>query len=500
MVSYKFFSIAIIVAFLATAAQSAPSNNNVNCQFAAKFSPSSSENAKLYIVLLKTSTSASSSSKKNAAFKHFEMLKKCLGRKIQKVNASNFSARLDDKQMIYDFSVDSEVVGYNGYFTPEDAKKIAKLDEVSVVEQEQEIKANYALPSGNNGRMFKRAVVNNPLFNLDRIDQANFLLDKKYIFPDTAGQGVNVYVIDTGINVEHSDFGGRAKHSASFCEGCGDKDDNGHGTHVAGIIGGKTFGVAKKCNLLAVKVLAADGSGTNTDFVNGMLHVLSQHKKSSNKNTVINMSIGGGFSQAINDVVEKLTKAGIHIVVAAGKESSGACEVSPASAPSAITVGATEDTSDQIADFSNSGKCVDIFAPGSNIKSATFDDNNGSVAFSGTSQATPHVSGTIALIIAKEGNASPSSMASKLISLSTKDVVDGLDDSTPNRFLRKINTLRDERDAAIASSEEVKNENKKVQDELTAKERENHSLTKKVAQLESDLDEALKNLKEITEK
>ncbi|CAH1761845.1 15732_t:CDS:2 [Entrophospora sp. SA101] len=185
MVSYKFFSIAIIVAFLAIAAQSTPSNNNVNCQFAAKFSPSSSENAKLYI---------------------------CLGRKIQKVNASNFSARSDDKQMIYDFSVDSEVVGYNGYFTPEDAKKIAKLDEVSVVEQEQEIKANYALPSGNNGRMFKRAVVNNPLFNLDRIDQANFLLDKKYIFPDTAGQGVNVYVIDTGINVEHSDFGGRAKH------------------------------------------------------------------------------------------------------------------------------------------------------------------------------------------------------------------------------------------------------------------------------------------------
>ncbi|CAJ0838226.1 14838_t:CDS:2 [Entrophospora sp. SA101] len=181
MVSYKFFSIAIIVAFLAIAAQSTPSNNNVNCQFAAKFSPSSSENAKLYIVLLKTSTSAS----------------------------SNFSARSDDKQMIYDFSVDSEVVGYNGYFTPEDAKKIAKLDEVSVVEQEQEIKANYALPSGNNGRMFKRAVVNNPLFNLDRIDQANFLLDKKYIFPDTAGQGVNVYVIDTGINVEHSDFGGQ---------------------------------------------------------------------------------------------------------------------------------------------------------------------------------------------------------------------------------------------------------------------------------------------------
>ncbi|CAJ0766667.1 22467_t:CDS:2, partial [Entrophospora sp. SA101] len=102
MVSYKFFSIAIIVAFLAIAAQSTPSNNNVNCQFAAKFSPSSSENAKLYI---------------------------CLGRKIQKVNASNFSARSDDKQMIYDFSVDSEVVGYNGYFTPEDAKKIAKLDE-----------------------------------------------------------------------------------------------------------------------------------------------------------------------------------------------------------------------------------------------------------------------------------------------------------------------------------------------------------------------------------
>nr|CAG8532872.1 109_t:CDS:1 [Entrophospora candida] len=429
MVSYKFFSIAVIVAFLTTAAQSAPNNNDdVNCQFASKFSPSSSENAKLHIVILKSSSSTSSSSKKNTASKHFKMLEKCLGRKIQKVNANNFSARSDDKQMIYDFSVDSDVVGYNGYFTPEDAKKIAKLNEVSIVEREQKVKANYVLQS--------RAVVNNPLFNLDRIDQANLPLDKKYTFPDTAGQGVNVYVIDTGINVDHSDFGGRAKHSASFCKGCGDKDDNGHGTHVAGTVGGKTFGVAKKCNLLAVKVLAADGSGTNTDVVNGMLHVLSQHKKDSNKNTVVSMSLGGGFSQAINDIVQRLTSAGIHVVVAGGNDSADACGDSPASAPSAITVGATEDKSDQITDFSNFGKCIDMFAPGRNIKSATFDDNNGSVVFSGTSQATPHVSGTIALIIAKEGNASPSSMASKLISLSTKGVVDGLDDTTPNRFLR----------------------------------------------------------------
>jgi len=148
------------------------------------------------------------------------------------------------------------------------------------------------------------------------------------------------------------------------------------------------------------------------------------------------MSLGGGTSQAIDKVVNDLTVAGIHVVVAAGNESEDACNGSPSAAPSAITVGATEDTSDRITNFSNFGKCIDIFAPGRRIKSAASNNNNGSVIFSGTSQASPHVAGAVALFIAKSGNTSPKSMASEIIKLSTEDVVDGLDSSTPNRFLR----------------------------------------------------------------
>ncbi|CAG8662233.1 4886_t:CDS:2, partial [Racocetra persica] len=286
-----------------------------------------------------------------------------------------------------------------------------------------------------------------PNRNLDRIDQADSVLDGEYDFPDTAGEGVNVFIVDTGIFKNHSEFKGRAKSGGFFCDGCAsDNDDNGHGTNVAGIVAGKNFGVAKKSTVISVKVLDAGGFGTISGVIDGLLFVLGAHIKSTNKNSVVNMSLGGPKSDALNEAVKALTGAGIHVAVAAGNDALDACKSSPSSEPSAITVGAIQvDPNDKkknkIAFFSNFGKCVDIFAPGLGVVSAGIFTDFDISALSGTSQATPHVAGTIALIIAKSGNQSPAKMATTLKDLSTKNVIDfggnkAIEKSTPNNLLR----------------------------------------------------------------
>ncbi|CAG8596558.1 7507_t:CDS:2, partial [Gigaspora rosea] len=196
--------------------------------------------------------------------------------------------------------------------------------------------------------------------NLDRIDQAKLPLDGEYNYPKSSGFGVNVYIVDT------------------------------HGTHVAGIVGGITWGVAKLVRLISIKVFDASGPGTFADVIAGLAYIASQHANSTNKNTVVNMSLGGDRNQAVNDAVKALTSMGIHVVVAAGNFADDACNFSPASEPSAVCVGATEDISDAVASFSNFGSCVNIFAPGTNIKSAGITSKNSTAVHSGTSMATPH--------------------------------------------------------------------------------------------------------------
>ncbi|CAG8706514.1 37271_t:CDS:2, partial [Gigaspora margarita] len=258
-------------------------------------------------------------------------------------------------------------------------------------------------------------------FNLDRIDQAKFPLDGEYNYPKSSGSGVNVYIIDTGIKTDHVEFGNRA-------------------TRI-------TWGVAKLVRLIAVKVFNAGGSGSFSDVIAGIAYVASQHKNSTNKNTVVNMSLGGGRNQAVNDAVKALTNMGIHVVVAAGNSAADSCSFSPASEPSAICVGATEDTSDAVTDFSNFGTCVNIFAPGRNIQSAWITSKNSTSILSGTSMATPHVTGTIALIIAKSGNLPPAQMKEALDNLATPDIipVNTLKQS-PNRFLRVPNCTHPKED------------------------------------------------------
>ncbi|CAG8438829.1 6677_t:CDS:2 [Diversispora eburnea] len=214
----------------------------------------------------------------------------------------------------------------------------------------------------------------------------------------------------------HEEFGGRASYLGSFCAGCANTDDNGHGTHVAAIIA--------KVKIVGVKVFDGTGMGSFADIIAGMSAILSDVTSKKNKNNaIVNLSFGGGLNQAANTAVKALTDNGIHVVVAAGNEASDACLTSPASELSAITVGATEAISNDLVNFSNFGTCVDIFVPGVNIRSAGIQSNTSIATFSGTSQATPHVAGTVALIISKFGNRKPVKMAEILIKISTKNII-----------------------------------------------------------------------------
>jgi len=211
-----------------------------------------------------------------------------------------------------------------------------------------------------------------------------------YTYDDTAGEGTCAFVVDTGIDITHPEFEGRAKWSNNFADK-NNRDGQGHGTHVSGTIGSKTYGVAKKTNLFAVKVLGDDGSGTNSGVIKGMEWVVDQApKEKCPKGVVVNMSLGGGFSQAVNQAAAAITKAGLFLAVAAGNDAANAGQSSPASEASACTVGAS-DSEDKIAEFSNFGKAVDVFAPGVKVLS-TFPDGK-TDTLDGTSMASPHITG-----------------------------------------------------------------------------------------------------------
>lgn len=240
-----------------------------------------------------------------------------------------------------------------------------------------------------------------------------------YTFNETAGQGVDVYVIDTGINTEHESFEGRAAFGFA-AQGQPEVDDQGHGTHCAGTIASKDFGVAKAANVIAVKVLGADGSGATSDIVSGIQFAM-QSAAQSGKPSVISMSLGGGVSPALDRAVTAATAAGVHVVVAAGNESADANTSSPARAPAVITVGASTIT-DTIASFSNFGAGVDIFAPGQQIISTFIGSTTARQILSGTSMACPHVAGMVATILSSEGQMTPAEMATRLKGLGSASV------------------------------------------------------------------------------
>jgi len=271
-------------------------------------------------------------------------------------------------------------------------------------------------------------------WGLDRIDQRGLPLDNTYNpSSDNNGKGVNVYVIDTGINDSHEDFEGRAKQQKNFVPGNGNFDCDGHGTHVAGTIGGKTYGVAKKSTLVGLKVLSCEGSGAWSGIIAAIDWVKTEYEKQK-KPSVVNMSLGGyGSNTPLSNAIENLVNAGVPVVVAAGNSNDDACDYSPAMSLEAITVGSTT-SSDRRSGFSNWGTCVNIFAPGSGIKSAWIGSDTKTKTISGTSMASPHVCGAVALHLGDDKDLTPEQVRNKLLEDTTDGVIPNVKGS-PNKLL-----------------------------------------------------------------
>ncbi|WP_346535771.1 S8 family peptidase [Micromonospora sp. DPT] len=272
----------------------------------------------------------------------------------------------------------------------------------------------------------------NPPWGLDRIDQRSLPLNASYTYPNTASN-VRAYIIDTGIRTTHTDFGGRASWGTNTVDS-NNTDCNGHGTHVAGTVGGNRYGVAKAVRLIAVKVLNCSGSGSTTGVVSGINWVTANAVKPA----VANMSLGGGASSSIDNAVTNSVNSGVTYAVAAGNSSANACSYSPARAAAAITVGATTST-DARASYSNYGSCVDIFAPGSSILSAWRTSDTASNTISGTSMASPHVAGAAALVLSANPSYTPAQVASYLTTNATTGKVTNPGTGSPNRLLFVVN-------------------------------------------------------------
>ena len=308
----------------------------------------------------------------------------------------------------------SAVNGFAAKLSDAQVAKLRASKKVAYVEQDRVVTAS--------------ATQTGATWGIDRIDQRNRPLSGTYTYNTTASN-VTAYVIDTGIQTSHPQFGGRAAVSYDALGGNG-QDCNGHGTHVAGTIGSSTYGVAKAVRLRAVRVLNCSGSGSTSGIIAALNWVRANHAA----NSVANMSLGGSYSSTLNNATTNLVNSGVFVAVAAGNESQNACNVSPASAPGTYT-SAASDSSDRRASFSNYGGCVDGYAPGVSIKSTWI--GSGTNTISGTSMASPHTAGVAALYKGTFGNAAASTIVGWINSNATAGVISGNPSGTPNRLLFK---------------------------------------------------------------
>ncbi|MFG3721932.1 S8 family peptidase [Streptomyces massasporeus] len=310
--------------------------------------------------------------------------------------------------------------GYSATLSAAEARQLAADPAVASVEQNQ--------------RVTLAATQTNAPWGLDRVDQASLPLSGTYTYPDSAGSGVTVYVIDTGVRITHQQISGRAAHGYDAVDGDNDASDgNGHGTHVATTIAGTTYGVAKKAKIVGVRVLNNSGSGTTAGVIAGIDWVTRNHSGPS----VANMSLGGGASATLDTAVRNSIAGGVTYAVAAGNSSTTASSSSPARVAEAITVGATTST-DAKASYSNYGSALDIFAPGSSITAGWHTSDTATNTISGTSMATPHVAGAAAVYLAGHTSSTPAQVATALVNGAVTGKVTSAGSGSSNRLLQIV--------------------------------------------------------------
>lgn len=351
------------------------------------------------------------------------------------------------------YNIGGSLLGYSGHFDEDVLEQIRSHPDVEYVEKDQEVHTMMIDTSSSNHTEDPELEKNAPwgLARISHRDSLTFGTFNKYLYAADGGEGVDVYVIDTGTNTDHVDFEGRAKWGKTIPQGDQDVDGNGHGTHCSGTVAGKKYGVAKKANVIAIKVLRSNGSGSMSDVVKGVEFAAESHLdemqaakkgkgKKGFKGSTANMSLGGGKSPILDQAVNAAVDAGIHFAVAAGNDNANSCNYSPASANKAVTVGAST-LADERAFFSNFGKCNDIFAPGLNIQSTWIGSKYATNTISGTSMASPHIAGLLAYVLSLQpskdsayavADISPKKLKANLLAIATRDALTDVPSDTAN--------------------------------------------------------------------